>query len=327
MDLNIIWFVLIIVLLIGYAVLDGFVLGVGTIYLSVKGDKERRILLRSIGPFWNGNEVWLVAGGGALFAAFPVVYASLFSGFYIPLILLLFSIIFRAIAIEFRNKEESKLWKSFWDISLSVASILILLLFGVAVGNLIIGLPIADDGYFRINVFELFTPFPILVGLLSVFFFAMHGSIYAAMKTENELQVNIVEKIKISWIIATIVYFLTAALVQFDIIAGDLLIISGIFLLILPIFVRKNKFGVAFVISSLFAVSYIANIALNVFPNWLLSTTSSEANINIYNGASSEYTLKIMLIIAIIGVPFVLAYTIWVYSKFRGKVRLEEQKK
>mgnify|MGYP000993850090 FL=1 len=327
MDLNIIWFVLIIVLLIGYAVLDGFVLGVGTIYLSVKGDKERRILLRSIGPFWNGNEVWLVAGGGALFAAFPVVYASLFSGFYIPLILLLFSIIFRAIDIEFRNKEESKLWKSFWDISLSVASILILLLFGVAVGNLIIGLPIADDGYFRINVFELFTPFPILVGLLSVFFFAMHGSIYAAMKTENELQVNIVEKIKISWIIATIVYFLTAALVQFDIIAGDLLIISGIFLLILPIFVRKNKFGVAFVISSLFAVSYIANIALNVFPNWLLSTTSSEANINIYNGASSEYTLKIMLIIAIIGVPFVLAYTIWVYSKFRGKVRLEEQKK
>ena len=327
MDLNIIWFVLIIVLLIGYAVLDGFVLGVGTIYLSVKGDKERRILLRSIGPFWNGNEVWLVAGGGALFAAFPVVYASLFSGFYIPLILLLFSIIFRAIAIEFRNKEDSKLWKSFWDISLSVASILILLLFGVAVGNLIVGLPIADDGYFRINVFELFTPFPILVGLLSVFFFAMHGSIYAAMKTENELQVNIVKKIKISWIIATIVYFLTAALVQFDIIAGDLLIISGIFLLILPIFVRKNKFGVAFVISSLFAVSYIANIAFNVFPNWLLSTTSSEANINIYNGASSEYTLKIMLIIAIIGVPFVLAYTIWVYSKFRGKVRLEEQKK
>ncbi|MGI6369691.1 MAG: cytochrome d ubiquinol oxidase subunit II [Ignavibacteria bacterium] len=327
MDLNIIWFVLIIVLLIGYAVLDGFVLGVGTIYLSVKGDKERRILLRSIGPFWNGNEVWLVAGGGALFAAFPVVYASLFSGFYIPLILLLFSIIFRAIAIEFRNKEDSKLWKSFWDISLSVASILILLLFGVAVGNLIIGLPIADDGYFRINVFELFTPFPILVGLLSVFFFAMHGSIYAAMKTENELQINIVKKIKISWIIATIVYFLTAALVQFDIIAGDLLIISGIFLLILPIFVRKNKFGVAFVISSLFAVSYIANIAFNVFPNWLLSTTSSEANINIYNGASSEYTLKIMLIIAIIGVPFVLAYTIWVYSKFRGKVRLEEQKK
>ncbi len=327
MDLNIIWFVLIIVLLIGYAVLDGFVLGVGTIYLSVKGDKERRILLRSIGPFWNGNEVWLVAGGGALFAAFPVVYASLFSGFYIPLILLLFSIIFRAIAIEFRNKEDSKLWKSFWDISLSVASILILLLFGVAVGNLIVGLPIADDGYFRINVFELFTPFPILVGLLSVFFFAMHGSIYAAMKTENELQVNIIKKIKISWIIAAIVYFLTAALVQFDIIAGDLLIISGIFLLILPIFVRKNKFGVAFIISSLFAVSYIANIAFNVFPNWLLSTTSSEANINIYNGASSEYTLKIMLIIAIIGVPFVLAYTIWVYSKFRGKVRLEEQKK
>lgn len=327
MDLNIIWFVLIIVLLIGYAVLDGFVLGVGTIYLSVKGDKERRILLRSIGPFWNGNEVWLVAGGGALFAAFPVVYASLFSGFYIPLILLLFSIIFRAIAIEFRNKEDSKLWKSFWDISLSVASILILLLFGVAVGNLIVGLPIADDGYFRINVFELFTPFPILVGLLSVFFFAMHGSIYAAMKTENELQTNIIKKIKISWIIATIVYFLTAAIVQFDIIAGDLLIISGIFLLILPIFVRKNKFGVAFIISSLFAVTYIANIAFNVFPNWLLSTTSSEANINIYNGASSEYTLKIMLIIAIIGVPFVLAYTIWVYSKFRGKVRLEEQKK
>lgn len=327
MDLNIIWFVLIIVLLIGYAVLDGFVLGVGTIYLSVKGDKERRILLRSIGPFWNGNEVWLVAGGGALFAAFPVVYASLFSGFYIPLILLLFSIIFRAIAIEFRNKEDSKLWKGFWDISLSVASILILLLFGVAVGNLIIGLPIADDGYFRINVFELFTPFPILVGLLSVFFFAMHGSIYAAMKTENELQINIIKKIQINWIIATIVYFLTAALVQFDIITGDLLIISGIFLLILPIFVRKNKFGVAFIISSLFAVSYIANIAFNVFPNWLLSTTSSEANINIYNGASSEYTLKIMLIIAIIGVPFVLAYTIWVYSKFRGKVRLEEQKK
>ncbi|OGU81951.1 MAG: cytochrome d ubiquinol oxidase subunit II, partial [Stygiobacter sp. RIFOXYA12_FULL_38_9] len=201
-DLNTIWFILIGVLLSGYAILDGFDLGVGTLHLLIKNDNDRRVTINSIGPVWDGNEVWLVTGGGALFAAFPQVYATVFSGFYTAIILLLFSLIFRAIAIEFRSKQPMKWWRQTWDVSFSVSSILIAFLMGVALGNIITGIPLDADKEFAGSFLSLIKPYTVLVGITTVALFMMHGSIYVVMKTEGELQ----NKIR-SWVNNTIIFF------------------------------------------------------------------------------------------------------------------------
>ena len=191
LDLNTVWFLLIGVLLSGYAILDGFDLGVGALHLFTKTDRDRRIMLNSIGPVWDGNEVWLVTGGGALFAAFPDVYASSFSGFYLAFILLLVALIFRAVAIEFRSKRPSPRWRSTWDVSFSVSSIVSSLLIGVALGNVAQGLPLTAEGEYLGGLLGLLRPYPLVVGLTTVALFAMHGSIYVVMKTEGELQARI----------------------------------------------------------------------------------------------------------------------------------------
>ncbi|HSP86639.1 MAG TPA: cytochrome d ubiquinol oxidase subunit II, partial [Ignavibacteriaceae bacterium] len=201
-DLNTIWFILIGVLLTGYAILDGFDLGVGSLHLLVKKDEERRIIINSIGPVWDGNEVWLVTGGGALFAAFPHVYATVFSGFYTAFMLLLFVLIFRAVAIEFRSKQEAKWWRQTWDVLFSVASIFIAFLMGVALGNIVTGVPVGADKEFAGTFFGLITPYTVLVGITTVALFMMHGSIYLVMKTEGEIQ----NKIK-RWVNNAIIFF------------------------------------------------------------------------------------------------------------------------
>ncbi|CAG0942216.1 partial cytochrome bd ubiquinol oxidase subunit II, partial [Candidatus Brocadiaceae bacterium] len=177
-NLQVVWFILIGVLLTGYAILDGFDLGVGSLYLLAKGDTNRRILLNSIGPVWDGNEVWLVTGGGALFAAFPDVYATAFSGFYVAFMLLLFVLIFRAVSIEVRSKYEKAWWKSFWDKAFSVSSIVIAFLMGVAIGNIIQGIPIDATKEYVGSFFDLLNPYAIMVGITTVALFMMHGSIY-----------------------------------------------------------------------------------------------------------------------------------------------------
>ena len=201
-DLNTIWFLLIGALLSGYAILDGFDLGVGMLHLFVKDDKERRIMINSIGPVWDGNEVWLVTGGGALFAAFPHVYATVFSGFYNAIILLLFMLIFRAVAIEFRSKRPMKWWRQMWDVAFSVASFLIAFLMGVALGNIITGIPIGADKEFAGTFLGLLNPYALLVGITTVALFMMHGAIYGVMKTEGELQARLR-----GWVNNSIIFF------------------------------------------------------------------------------------------------------------------------
>src|SRR5271170_4607324 len=186
-DLNTIWFILVGVLFTGYAMLDGFDLGIGALHLFTKDDNERRILLNSIGPVWDGNEVWLVTGGGALFAAFPDVYATVFSGFYLALMLLLASLIFRAVAIEFRSKQPMRWWRQMWDIGFAGGSIVSSLLIGTALGNIAWGVPVDDNGEFAGTFLGLLTPYPLLVGVTTVALFMMHGAIYGVMKTEGEL--------------------------------------------------------------------------------------------------------------------------------------------
>ncbi len=201
-DLNTIWFLLIGALLSGYAILDGFDLGIGMLHLFVKDDKERRIMINSIGPVWDGNEVWLVTGGGALFAAFPHVYATVFSGFYNAIILLLFMLIFRAVAIEFRSKQPMKWWRQMWDVAFGVASFSIALLMGIALGNIITGIPIGPDKEFVGTFLGLLNPYAILVGVTTIALFMMHGAIYGVMKTEGELQ----SKLR-GWVNNSIIFF------------------------------------------------------------------------------------------------------------------------
>lgn len=332
-DLNTIWFFLIGILLAGYAILDGFDLGVGALHLLVKGDTERRLMLNSIGPVWDGNEVWLVTGGGALFAAFPHVYATVFSGFYSAFMLLLFMLIFRAVAIEFRSKRPMQWWRNFWDIAFNISSILIALLMGIALGNIVTGIPIGPDKEFIGTFWNLINPYTILVGITTVALFMMHGAIYGVMKTEGELQ----QKLR-NWVNNTIIFFVICyvtttmatliyyphmvehfknAPVLFLIAVLNMLAIANI-----PREIHRGREFLAFLSSCASITALLLIFALGLFPNIVYSNPNPEYSLNIYNAASSEKTLNIMLIIAIIGVPFVLAYTISIYWIFRGKVKL-----
>jgi cytochrome d ubiquinol oxidase subunit II len=333
-DLNTVWFALIGVLFMGYAILDGFDLGVGGLHLFTKTDHERRIMINSIGPVWDGNEVWLVTGGGALFAAFPHAYATSFSGFYIAMMALLLGLIFRAVAIEFRSKRESPAWRQFWDVSFSISSIVSSLLIGVAMGNLVWGVPIDENMEFAGTFLGLLHPYALLTGLTTVALFMMHGAIYVVMKTEGELQARVT-----SWINKTIIVFivfyailtfttlmyvphmsenLKAFPVLFIIPVLNMLAIANI-----PREIHKKRYMMAFVSSCASMAALLTLLGIGLFPNLILSNPNPEYSLTIYNAVSSQKTLGIMLIIAGLGMPVVIAYTISIYWIFRGKVKLD----
>lgn len=333
-DLNLLWFFLIGVLLTGYAILDGFDLGVGSLHLFTRTDHDRRVLINAIGPVWDGNEVWLVTGGGALFAAFPHAYASAFSGFYLAFMFLLCALIFRAVAIEFRSKLQPRAWRGFWDWAFSIASIVSSVLFGVAVGNMMMGIPIGPDMEFQGRFVDLLKPYPLLVGVFNLSVFAMHGSIYLYMKTEGELQQRVRR-----WIWRTFGFFLLmyifttiVTLIQVPnatrnfrcfpwvwvIVVLNVLAIANI-----PRAIYLDMPVRAFITSActIAALTFLFGIAL--YPNLIVSSISPEYNLTAYNAASSQKTLAIMRNIAIIGMPFVLAYTAAIYWIFRGKVKID----
>jgi cytochrome bd ubiquinol oxidase subunit II len=334
MDFHILWFVLLGVLLIGYAILDGFDLGVGVLHLFVRGDTERRVVINSIGPLWDGNEVWLVTFGGALFAAFPVAYAAVFSGFYLPFMLVLFSLIGRAIAIEFRSKRSSRFWRSYWDFSFFLSSACALFIFGVAAGNVLQGVPLGPDAVFVGHLFDLLGLYPLSVGVLTVATAAMHAAIYLFLKTEGELQKRIH-----GWMWRTFGIFLVAYLLvtimtlvrvphatdNFErwpatwiVVALNVLAIANI-----PRAIHQGRPFYAFISSSatIAALAFLFGMAL--FPNLVVSNVDRAYDLSIYNAASSETTLRLMAIIAVIGMPFVATYTAIVYWVFRGKVKLD----
>ncbi|MCF8241061.1 MAG: cytochrome d ubiquinol oxidase subunit II [Melioribacteraceae bacterium] len=333
-DLNTIWFILIGVLLSGYAILDGFDLGVGAIYLFIKGDTNRRLALNSIGPVWDGNEVWLVTGGGALFAAFPHVYATVFSGFYTAFMLLIFMLIFRAVAIEFRSKQPMLWWRKFWDSAFSIASILIAFLMGVALGNIVAGIPLGPDKEFIGTFWDLISPYTLMVGVTTVALFMMHGSIYLTMKTENELHETVrgwINNAIIFFVImyttvtmATLIYYpnMTKHFVDNPFLFG-VAILNMLAIANIPREIHHNRDFLAFLSSGATIISLMILFAIGIFPNLVLSNPNPEYSLNLYNAASSQKTLGIMLTIAIIGIPFVLAYTFAIYWVFRGKVKID----
>jgi cytochrome d ubiquinol oxidase subunit II len=334
LDLNTIWFLLVGILFTGYAMLDGFDLGIGALHLFTHTDTERRLMINSIGPVWDGNEVWLVTGGGALFAAFPEVYATAFSGFYIAFMLLLFGLIFRAVAIEFRSKQPQAGWRKFWDISFSVSSILSALLIGVALGNIAVGIPLDSNHEFAGTFWGLLNPYALLVGITTVALFMMHGAIYGVMKTEDELHDKLRGWIKNTMIFFILMYVLTtmatllyvphmtdqirANPVFFILPAINVLAIANI-----PREIYHGRDFRAFLSSCVAMIALLGLFGIGMYPNLIFSNPMAANSLTIYNAASSQTTLKIMLTIAIMGIPLVLAYTISIYWVFRGKVKLD----
>ena len=335
LDYPTLWFLVIGAVFTGYAILDGFDLGAGALHLFFKKEESRRVALNAIGPVWDGNEVWLVIGGGALFAGFPEVYATMFSAFYIPFMLFLTVLIFRAIAIEFRSKEKMLWWRKTWDIIYSVSSILIAVLLGVVLGNVMQGIPIDKDFEYQGGFFNLLNPYAIITGITTLALFMMHGATYLIMKTENRLhtKLRLLAKNTSRFFVISYVTLTMATLIYLPQAAEKFRLHPYLFLL--PLFtiltiintrrlLEKGVYFKAFISSALTSALLLMTVTVNLFPNIVLSTINPAYNITIYNGASSEKSLGIMLTIAAIGVPLVAAYTTFVFWTFRGKVKLDE---
>jgi cytochrome d ubiquinol oxidase subunit II len=319
---------------VGYAILDGFDLGVGMQHLTTaRTDEERRILMNSIGPVWDGNEVWLITAGGALFAAFPKVYATVFSGFYLALMLVLAALILRAVSLEFRSKERGRRWRATWDLAFFVGSVLPAVLFGVAIGNIMRGVPLDGQGDYAGTFVGLLSPFALAVGLLSAAMFLMQGAAWLLLKTEGALQVRarrtaLVGQVAtlVLWVVVTIWSRAEAPARwdQFGLIPAWLApVIAVLALVAFPVLVRRGQAASAFAASSAAIAAMIATLGIGLWPN-LLPARDQGASLTVPLTASSDLALTVMLIIALLGLPFVLAYTFWVYRMFRGPVRLDE---
>ena len=328
------WFTIFVVLLAGYAILDGFDLGVGMLHLFSQEDNDRRIMLNSIGPVWDGNEVWLVTAGGALFAGFPDVYATLCSAFYFPVILLLTAIIFRAVAIEFRSKQPMAWWRWTWDILFFLGSLIIALGLGAVLGNLIQGIPLSAEKEYTGTFWQLLNPYALLVGLLTASLFCMHGSIYLMMKTEGVFHEHMRRYVTPSIITFTMLYAVTTAatlifephMIEAIEHRSAIFIIAVINMFAvanIPREIQRGRDTRAFISSCVNIMCLLALYGIGTYPNVILASNDPALSLTIYNSASSEKTLLLLHIIALIGVPLVLSYTFAIYWIFKGKVKLE----
>ncbi len=334
-DLPTWWFLVIGAVFTGYTILDGFDLGAGAVHLFFNKEESRRIALNAIGPVWDGNEVWLVIGGGALFAGFPEVYASLFSAFYIPFMLFLVGLIFRAISIEFRSKEKMKWWRNLWDRSYSIASITITLLLGILLGNIIQGIKIGEGFVYQGTFLDLLNPYALVVGLTTLSLFMMHGCIYLVMKTENRLYAKLTVMVRNTTNFFIFCYVILTAYTLYHVPYMDDKFHETPVLFAVPVItvlcvfgikrlIKNRKYFKAFMLSSSTAALLLVTVALNLYPNVLISSIDPAYTINVYNGASSAKSLKIMLLMAAIGMPIVATYTTFVFWTFRGKVKMDE---
>ena len=331
------WYVLFIAIISGYVILDGFDLGVGMLSpFLARNDHDRRILLNSIGPVWDGNEVWLVLGGGALFAAFPLVYASLFSGFYLAMMLVLLVLIMRTVAIEFRSKRPEAWWRSLWDWTFTISSFGITILLGVALGNVIRGVALDQQGNMSVNLLDLLNPYSIALGLVAVSMLCLHGAIFLSQKADGEL----LEKVK-SLIPKLLVAFfvLMTVLIGWTLLRDDQVtqnfkdrpwtvifpVLAFLSIVTAWLFVRRGAYLSAFLASATMIALLLGAVACGMYPVMLRSTTDSAFDLTVQNASSANETLTVMFVIALIGLPFVLLYTAGVYYFFRGKVVLDDE--
>jgi cytochrome d ubiquinol oxidase subunit II len=335
MALQITWFVIIAVLIVGYAILDGFDLGVGFWYLLARGQEQRRTLLNAIGPVWDGNEVWLLTAGGALFAAFPPVYATAFSSMYLALVILLLGLIFRAASLEFRSKVESRTWRSAWDVGFAVGSIVPALLFGVAAGNIVSGMPLDGAGHYTGTFLGLLGPHALLVGLTGLAMFATHGALYIVVKTDGELATRARTWAWWAWIALVALFAVTTVamllarprlLANFEA-APPLFLVPGLVvtgLVGIAAGLRRGRAVLAFLSSATTIAALVATAGISIFPYLVPALGQPELGLTIHDSSASMKSLQIMLVLAGLGMPLVLLYTVYIYRTFRGKVVLDD---
>ena len=332
--LQIIWFLMLGLVLAIYAILDGFDLGVGFWSMFSKKDEEKRVMLNSIGPVWDGNEVWLVTAGVVMFAAFPPVYAAVFSGMYLAIMLLLVALIARAVSIEFRSQVETPKWRAGWDWAFGLGSTVAIVLFGVALGNMLHGFPLDANGDYTGGFFDLLNPYSLLIGVLGLAMLATHGALWVSLKASGELE----EKARIwasrAWIAYAALWALAAVFTAlthrylldnylywpalFAIPVATAAAIGAVRLLI-----AKRLVLPAFLVSSVAIAGHLAMVGASLFPNIVYSRGSPENSLSLSSAASSDYALTVILIVVGLGLPLVLAYHVFVYRSFRGKVKSE----
>jgi cytochrome d ubiquinol oxidase subunit II len=329
MDLQTLWFILIAVLYTGYFVLEGFDLGVGILLPFLgKNDMRRRMMINTVGPHWDGNEVWLLTAGGASFAAFPQFYATLFSGFYLPLFLMLIALIVRGVAFEFRGKLAGMRWKSVWDWCIFLGSAVPALLWGVAFSNIVKGVPIDAHMQYYSNFFELLNPYALVGGLVSLLGFTLHGAIFLSLKAGAPLSDEARSMAWKVWIPTVVVlglytilsYSQTDILTKLGVNPGVIPVGAVLGLLVTGWLVRIKRDGWAFISMALTIVLSVATIFLHLFPRLMVSSLNPDWSMTIQNSASGPYTLQVMTIVALIFVPIVLVYQGWTYWVFRKRI-------
>ncbi len=359
--LRLVWWLLLGILLIGFAVMDGFDLGIATLLPAVaRTDEERRIVLNVIGPVWEGNQVWLILGGGAIFAAFPPLYAVSFSGFYIAMFLILFALILRPVGFKFRSKVPDPRWRAAWDWSLFVSGLVPSLVFGVAMGNVLLGVPFHFDDTLRIfyegGLFGLLTPFALLCGLVSVAMLVMHGAGMLAMKISGDIAARARRYGSIAalgtavlfvigglWVARIDGYALQVAMDPAGAsnplakvvvaqpgawmenyarwpLAWLLPVLGVVGALSSAALLRTGRAGLAFLSSSLSIAAIILTLGVAAFPFLLPSSTQPGSSLTLWDASSSHMTLFIMLLATVVFLPIVLLYTAWVFRVLRGKV-------
>jgi cytochrome d ubiquinol oxidase subunit II len=333
MELQTVWFSLIWILFTGFFLLEGFDYGVGILLPFLgKDDTDRRVIINSIGPFWDGNEVWLITAGAAMFAAFANWYATMFSGFYLALVLMLLALIVRGVGFEFRSKDQRPAWRTLWDWMIFVGSLVPALLWGVAFANVVRGVPIDANMQYAGGFWNLLNPYALLVGVATVLVFTLHGAVFLSLKTTDVL----VERAHGA---SARLFVPTAALVIVGIIAGyfatDLFSHRGPILWLFAVavvavllavgwFVRARRHGWAFVMSSLTIALTCMTVALGMYPRVMVSSLNGNWSLTVQNASSSQYTLQIMSIIALVFLPIVLLYQGWSYWVFRKRVGRED---
>lgn len=334
MDLNILWFILVAILYAGFFFLEGFDFGVGMLLPSLgRKDVERRAIINTIGPHWDGNEVWLIVAGGATFAAFPQWYATLFSGFYLGFFLLLFALIVRGVGFEFRSKLSAPRWRYGWDWAIAISSFFAAFLLGVVFTNLVRGVPIDGDMQYTGGFFTLLNPISLLGGLAVVMLFLFHGANFLSLKLSEGLRERAHNAARTYFPAALLfalglfaaLLFTPSAFSAKGVLSAILPVLAAAALVVSRVMMGKKKEGWAFICSSLAVVLTVAALFAALFPNVMVSSTDAANNLTIYNASSAAYTLKVISIIAAIMVPVVLAYQVWTYVVFKKRVKADSK--
>lgn len=329
MDLQTLWFILIAVLFAGFLFLEGFDYGVGILLPFVAhGDQERRTIINAIGPIWDGNEVWLLTAGGAMFAAFPNWYATLFSGFYLALFLILIALIMRGVAFEFRSKDESSRWRALWDAAIFIGSLIPALLWGVAFGNIVRGVAI-DQTMTYVGTFgDLLNLYALVGGLVTLTIFVLHGALFLELKTDDVIRQRVQRCARLIWLPAVALTLLFVALSSSNtdmfsrlnpVNVGGL-VIAVLALLFVGYSIWRQQYGRAFLGTGITILAVVAVLFGTLFPRVMPSSLDPAFNLTIYNASSSQYTLQVMSVIALTMVPIVLAYQAWSYWVFRKRL-------